>query len=119
MWNIRGFTALTAVTTGSILIVACVVLLYHIVNGNKNQWLINVTIMVLISQIGLIVMGYAFYELWQLEHHTETMIILFGVGIGTYYMLFNVAHFLLAEKYSMISKRIPAQLDGEPEPIVT
>ena len=64
-------------------------------------------------------MGYAFFQLFQVEDETDLMIILFGVGIGVYYTMFNVAHFLLAEKYSTIAKRIPAQLDGKPEPVVT
>ena len=47
------------------------------------------------------------------------MVTLLGVGLGVYYNLFNVSHFLLADKYSTIAKRIPAHLDGKPEPEVT
>jgi len=40
---------------------------------------------------------------------------LFGIGIGVYYMFFNVGHCMLAEKYDKILKKVPAMLKGDPE----
>ena len=35
-----------------------------------------------------------------------------GGFLGLYYATFNVAHYMLAEKYRMISKIVPAKLNG-------
>ena len=38
-----------------------------------------------------------------------------GAAITMYYLPFNIAHFLLAEKYGKIQKRVPVVLDHKKE----
>jgi hypothetical protein len=64
-------------------------------------------------------MGIAFWNLFTAGNTNMTNIWLFGIGIAVYYLFFNVGHFMLAEKYSKIAKKVPAMLNGKPEEVET
>lgn len=117
--GIREWTSITMLVTGGLLIMLYVAMVTHILEGNKNKWLLTVVSLLLISQIGVVVMGYAFLELFSYKKEYDVYIWLFGIGIGIYYLFFNVGHFMLAEKYSRIAHKVPAMIKGEPEKEVT
>ena len=98
--------------SAGLMIVSYFVLLAHIALGNKNGWLIMVTIMLLISQIGVILMGYTWFALH--TQSSDVLICLQGIGVALYYSLFDLVYFLLAIKYDTISKRVPEKIEGKP-----
>ena len=49
-------------TTGTLMTLAYVVLLWHTLNGNGNKFLVKIEILLLASQIGLVCYGYGFFK---------------------------------------------------------
>ena len=99
---------LTGLITGALMLVAWTVELVHIRRGNKNRWLTNVIGLLLVSQIFFLIRTYANYSIYIKLENTALNWILLSVGIGGWYLFFNLAHFFLAYRYQAISKRIPA-----------
>jgi hypothetical protein len=92
-------------------------MLYHVkYRGNKNKWLLYMIGMLWISQVGVFLFGFAFDKLFVRLLKTPFYIWLSGMGLGVYYLFFNVSHLVLAEKYRIIAEKVPAALKGEPEP---
>ena len=112
---IRDVTAFVMMGTAGIMIIAYVIMISHLYSGsgNKNKWLSIMMVLLFLSQVGVLVMGYSFYALFTERKYTMLNIWGFGVGIGWYYMFFNIAHFLLAIKYHKISKEVPLMLNKE------
>lgn len=109
--NIREVLSFVMMSTGSIMLFAYIVMTTHVYHGNKNAWLMTLIVLLFASQICVIVMGYSFYALFTEKDETMLNIWLFGVSIGGYYTFFNIAHFLLAIKYSTIAKEVPKMLE--------
>jgi hypothetical protein len=58
MVELRDIVGYTMYTTGGVMCVCYIVLLVHIYLGNRNTWIAMATLMLLVSQIGVVLMGY-------------------------------------------------------------
>jgi hypothetical protein len=103
--------------TGAIMLVMWSVVLVHIVRGNKNKWLAMTTTLLLLSNVAIIISGYADYLMILEAIHTSFTTFLFGASYGLFILMFNISHFLLAERYRKMAKTVPAVLDDKPEPV--
>jgi drug/metabolite transporter (DMT)-like permease len=117
--TVRDTLSIVMLASGSVMTVVYSAVLLHIYHGKKRKWLTIVVSLLLISQISLIVFGYGYMKVNAQYDYSYLNEWLNGGGLGLYYSTFNTAHYLLAEKYRDISKRVPAQLNGKPEPQTT
>lgn len=102
--------------TGSILVVAYTVVLHHIYNGSRSKWLYMIVGLLLVSSFCYLGQGVATHEVFVKQHFTVLSISLVYVFWGTYLLSFNVSHYMLAVRYQSISKKVPAKLEGKPDP---
>ena len=93
-------------------IVYCFVL-HHIYRGNKNRWLTWVVCLLMLSQIGLVIYGYAWFKFRVRKELTIFNAYLYGLSYGVFSVGFNLPHYMLAARYSDMSKRVPAVLDNK------
>lgn len=101
--------------TGVILLVCNSVVLVHIRLGNKNKWLTWVVCLLLVSNFGNLLMAYSYQTLFVERIYTPLNCAAIGLGDATKFWGFSISHFLLADKYRTISKKMPAIFDGKPE----
>lgn len=98
---------------GVIMIVLFIVLLWHTLEGNRNIWLLQVTSMLLVSNVGAVIIGYTLYATTILELEETGYFIAFGIGNALYFACFGVSHYLLAVKYRNMSKNVPEVIEGK------
>jgi hypothetical protein len=71
--------------------------------------------MLLLSNIGGLITGYSLIMLFQEHHFTTVNVVLLGTSAALEHGMFSLSHFLLAEKYRRMARRVPEVLDGKPE----
>jgi hypothetical protein len=96
------------------MIVLYLFLLRHIYNNGRNKWLTLVTVFLLISQLGMILLAYSLkIVVVQGTHVTSGTLILLAFSCSLEYGVFSIPHYMLAIKYREIVKRVPAILNEE------
>jgi hypothetical protein len=94
-------------------------LLRHIHLGTQNKWLITVVGILIAYNIALIGWGAMATRLFVKGHRSAIDVDLFGFFVGMSAATFNVSHYMIAEKYQTIAKKVPTKLRGLPDPPVT
>jgi hypothetical protein len=101
----------------SIMIVLYCTLLVHIQRGNKNKWVTLVTVLLLVSMVAYFMFMLANFLLLELKFiktpKAVAWLIVLGISKGIQSSAFNVAHFLLADKYWQMSIQVPLKLEGK------
>lgn len=100
---------------GVVLVLGYLWLLYHVRTGNKNKWLTWVTVMLLLANVGVIMTWYGAYLIFLQGKRTALLTVELGAGVASKYVWFTTSHFLLAEKYAAMARKVPATLDNKPE----
>jgi hypothetical protein len=112
MFSVVKLEIWTIGAVGLILVLTYLGLLVHILRGNQKKWLIAVTVMLMVSSFGSIMVSYALVEIMLKKQPTTIVVIILGAGVGVKYGMFTVSHLMLAEKYQQMSKRVPCVLLG-------
>ena len=99
-------------TTGTLILIAYSVLLWHTLNGNKNKFLLTLIYLLIASQVGLIMYGYGFLKVNGELVYTKFNIWILGGGAGLYYSTYSLSHYLFAENYRLCASRIPLKMQG-------
>lgn len=99
----------------AIMIVLWLIMLVHIINGNRNKWLFTVVVMLLFGAVGSVLEGWTLYEL-TVRHVINTAICYWlGLAVLLTYGMFCLSHYLLAVKYRKMARNVPLLLEGKPE----
>lgn len=91
-------------------------MLRHVYNGNKDPWLIWFTLALFFSQVFLFIWSCV---LLFANKFTTMVFVSFTVSIAISWTLFNLAHFLLADKFMNMANRVPKYIKKEPPPPYT
>lgn len=108
--------ALTAAVCCVIMLTTYTVLLFHVRRGSRNKWITLVISLLLASRVGLGVEVTDNYIIFIRGKETDFLWHLNGVGYGFKITMFNLAHYLLADKYQQIAKTIPLRIKGKEVP---
>lgn len=91
--------SMLCLVTAAFMVVLYGAVIWHTYAGNKNQWLIKVSSILLVSEIFLFGYGFEYRMIRTNGQHGADNIVIFGVSLGLHYSLFNVGHLWLADKY--------------------
>ena len=105
---------LAMLTDGVVMTLAWSVILFHIWTGNKNKWLMMMTVMLLISSIGSLLLSYYIYQVWGRANISRTILFVMCLCQSVQNLFFNISHLLMAYKYRAISRNVPNQIEGKP-----
>lgn len=83
--------------------------------GNSNKWLISQMVLMCLGNIFMLSLAYGYYHLLWEKEVTVLNIVLLGSGGGMSDGFFAISHFLLADKYRAISRRMPKVIERKPE----
>jgi hypothetical protein len=103
--------------TSGICLLAHSILFAHVWLGTRNMWVIYVTVLLFICNIGGV--GVAYYYGRIVTHQHKTLSNVYGLEISNTILLnlsFNVAMYLLATKYLEIARMIPYKFSKQPVP---
>ena len=81
--------------------------------GNGNKWLLTVTCLLFVSNIGTVIYGYALYKTTVKLAGSELIIYLYGFGAFLEASFFGVSHWMLAVKYNRLSRVVPVMIEGK------
>jgi hypothetical protein len=111
-WLTLDHAVLYVVGISMACILSCV--LVHVLNGNRNKWLIGVISLLIVANIGLILLAYAIGELYIQQNLTIWNVFLDAASVVLQFVPFSLSHFMLADKYRNMLKNIPCKLEGKP-----
>jgi hypothetical protein len=122
-WGTADFTS--QLISGIIVVAAYSALLMHTLRGNRNKWLIKMTIGVIINGVGYSIVGATQWLNWKSKFNpdgSETRELQFpswyfwSLGFGFMCSLgsTNAVHYFLALKYRNILRKVPELIDKEP-----
>lgn len=97
-------TRIITAASASVLIIAYTALLIHVRLGLNSKWLTCVTLLLLFSQVALLVKITATIMILDKGKFSPALFIMNGACNGLFHLLFNLAHFLIAEKYSRVAE---------------
>jgi hypothetical protein len=96
----------------AIMTVVWIVVLMHVYRGNKNKWLMFMCTMLAFGEVGTFVAGWRNYGMEVNGIVTPRIIYELTAGKSVEYIVFCVAHFLLALKYRKMAINVPLLLEG-------
>ena len=85
--------------SGVVMTMLFTIMIVHVYRGNKNSWLTTVSVMLVFSGIGALLLGISLYSIYVIELINNVVVLTLAIGVGLFYSLFMIAHFLLATKY--------------------
>jgi hypothetical protein len=95
--------------------VALLILLLHVIRGNRNKWLLLLVSLLLLANISLLLLGYSTRALFIKGKDSLFLLGMLGSSLGLEFVNMTVSHYLLAAKYYTMVRNVPAKLDGKPE----
>ena len=92
---------LSWIIAGTILVIMYTSVLIHTCFGNRNSWLVKVTIILLLSSVGSLITGFAFWQVHFSPTYSNVtyFMIELAVGLSIHYSNFGVAHYMIAVRY--------------------
>jgi magnesium-transporting ATPase (P-type) len=84
--------------------------LLHTCAGSKYKFVINLLVMLILSNIATMFVVYTNWKLFYVQDQKEGFVWLLAVAVGVQDVMFNVSHFVLAQKYREISNKVPQLL---------
>lgn len=85
--------------------------LLHTCAGSKYKFVINLLVMLLLSNFATLCVVYTNWKLFYLHDYVEGYVWLLALSVGVQDCMFNISHFVLAQKYRGIAKKVPLLLE--------
>ena len=84
--------------------------LVHTCAGSKYKFVINLLVMLLLSNLATLFVVYTNWKLFYVGDEQEATVWLLALSVGVQDCMFNISHFVLAQKYKNIADKVPLLL---------
>lgn len=112
-----NFYLIFTLVGSALLILGYLWTLIHTICGSKYKFVIELLIMLVLSNAGTILMVYTNFQLFAITDKSETFVWLLGLSIFVQDCMFCVSHLMLAHKYRGIAFTIPYLLERKRPPL--